>query len=256
MTVPKLSEFTFEHARCVVPAGAVRDTALVMLSGMFPRDGGTGAAPHTRALGWFGKYMFPAPMPSHAVLPLFQTRARRAKDCVDELANCRDDAVLDLVLTSHTAALMTGTQHVPGAMCGFATLSLAGTGEPATLGAEGLSYGARQLRLPYVPIDAAHQGQTLRNINYAIEATRTDVAHSARTTAVPTDVLADGRPGTAGTFPMTTANEFAAFAADDHGVWALIPRPHGEDIDYDTRVCELAGSTYFRVFEARTNQED
>lgn len=81
------------------------------------------------------------------------------------------------------------------------------------------------------------------------------VARSARTTAVPIDMLA-GRPGTAGTFPMATANEFASFAADDHGIWSLIPRPHGEDIDYDTRVCELAGSAYFRVFEARTNQED
>lgn len=49
MPVPELSEFTFEHVRCVVPADAVRDTALVMLSGMFPRDGGT--TPHTRALG-------------------------------------------------------------------------------------------------------------------------------------------------------------------------------------------------------------
>lgn len=257
---PKLSDSTIEHIRCVVPEDDVRGTALVMLSGMFPAAPDTSETPpHTRALRWFGEHMFPAPVPTNAVLPSFHTRTLLAKQRVDELAGYRGIAVIDLVHITHSAAVVSGEHRLHGQMCGFATLSLVGTSETATLGVEGLSYGARQLRLPYVTTDVENPELALRRINDTVMKSRTDVAYSARATAVPISVLADGRNATIGALPFRSARQFAEFADDSHDIWSLIPHPTGEDIDYDALLSELAGTAYYRVFDAvlspRTNRK-
>ena len=116
---PKLTNSTVEHVRCFVPAGSVHATALTLFSGMFPMHVDPSTTPlHVRALHWFGDHLFPAPMPSDVVLPLFQTRARRVKIQVDNLVDYDDAAILDLVHVTHSALVAAGEHPLHGGCVG------------------------------------------------------------------------------------------------------------------------------------------
>lgn len=250
MTNPSPLDFTVVHLRVVVPPDRAQHTAFMLASSMFPVH--DPATPLDAALRWFGTNLC-VDTESEGFLKSSRLRAaHRSRRCVERLAHNIAPLVLDLVHVTHTAAVRRGYLNLESQVCGYATLSLPGTALTPHIVTRNISCGTDQLCVAYQTLYSSSPGDTL-----------TAVSQTTSVALVPLTDLRCNRPGVPtsdtnlGTSTARVA-DVAQYAGDNHAIWSLMPQDTatGTDLTYDLHVASLSDTAYYRVFDARTNQED
>ena len=248
MKPPSPREFIVEQIRVLVPPEQAHYTAPALISGVFPLYADTAL---NAALNWFGTNLYPAPAPNDDIVSSRMRDVGTARHHALELESTNDTAVLDLVHVTHATAVRDLRDRLSTAVCGFATLSLAGTQARASIGLRFVGASARQLRVSYQALPSKTPQATLRAVKRAVHPSATPIQRQEQVTAMPLSHLIDGRTGVPGT-ELSTVDRVhdVTYADDNNAVWSLMPLPAGNDLNYDTLIASRGDSAYYRVFDA------
>lgn len=246
MTPPSPRDFNVEQVRCIVPPEKARDTALVLLSGMFPTKDTGDSISLESALAWFGRYLYPVTEPDSNLVSSRVSSTHSVRRCLDELSTAGDTSVLDLVYVTHPAGGGHGTN-----VCGFATMSFAGTPALTSIALCNPKYGAGQLKVAYQALQSDTPSATRDAVVRAVLHRVSLMPRSKWTSAVPLSHLTDGRHGVS-TNVVSVIDTICTYADDEHDIWELVPQRVGGDLQYDSLVSSLVGTPYYRVFDAES----
>ena len=255
MKQPSPRDFNVDQVRIIVPPDKTRDTALVLLSGMFPTKAIGQTSSLEAALAWFGRYLYPVTEPDSKLVSSRVGSVHPARRCLDELSTADGVggiAVLDLVYVTHPVGGGHGTN-----VCGFATMSFSGTPALSSIALREPRYGTGQLGVAYQALQSDTPSATRDAVIRAVLNRDPHMPSSKWTAVVPLWDLIDGRHGVP-TPTITVIGNICTYAEDEHDIWELMPRAAGADLHYDSHVASLSGTPYYRVFNAEppTHQPD